>query len=72
MTPAIDGMEVGIMHVVGGHEVLVAGTVLHHNNSTSSRFSHVIRVKRHGLYRVFVKVTNGAQSSNYSQPLFIR
>ena len=64
-------MEVGIMQVVGGHEVLVAGTVLHHN-AASSRFSHVIRVKRHGLYRVFVKVTNGAQVSNYSQPLFIR
>jgi hypothetical protein len=72
VSPAIDGMEVGIMHVVGGHEVLVAGTVLHHNNATSSRFSRVIRVKRHGLYRVFVKVTNGAQVSNYSQPLFIR
>jgi hypothetical protein len=72
VTPAIDGMEVGIMHVVGGHEVLVAGTVLLHHNATSSRFSHVLRVKRHGLYRVFVKVTNGAQSSNYSQPLFIR
>ncbi len=72
VSPAIDGMEVGIMHVVGGHEVLVAGTVLHHNNATSSRFSRVIRVKRRGLYRVFVKVTNGAQVSNYSQPLFIR
>jgi hypothetical protein len=72
VTPAIDGMEVGIMHVVGGHEVLVGGTVLLHHNATSSRFSHVIRVKRHGLYRVFVKVTNGAQVSNYSQPLFIR
>jgi hypothetical protein len=72
VTPAIDGMEVGIMHVVGGHEVLVAGTVLLHHNGTSSRFGRVIRVKRHGLYRVFVKVTNGAQSSNYSQPLFIR
>jgi hypothetical protein len=72
VSPAIDGMEVGIMHVVGGREVLVAGTVLHHNNATSSRFSRVIRVRRHGLYRVFVKVTNGAQSSNYSQPLFIR
>jgi hypothetical protein len=72
VTPAIDGMEVGIMHVVGGHEVLVAGTVLLHHNAASSRFSRVIRVKRHGLYRVFVKVTNGAQSSNYSVPLFIR
>ncbi len=72
VSPAIDGMEVGIMRVIGGHEVLVGGTVLHHDNATSSRFSQVIRVKRHGLYRVFVKVTNGAQVSNYSQPLFIR
>jgi hypothetical protein len=72
VTPAIDGMEVGIMRVLGGHEVLVAGTVLLHHNATSSRFSRVIRVKRRGLYRVFVKVTNGAQTSNYSQPLFIR
>jgi hypothetical protein len=72
VSPAIDGMEVGIMRVVGGHEVLVAGTVLLHHNATSSRFGRVIRVKRHGLYRVFVKVTNGAQVSNYSQPLFIR
>lgn len=72
VSPAIDGMEVGIMRVIGGHEVLVGGTVLHHDNATSSRFSRMIRVKRHGLYRVFVKVTNGAQVSNYSQPLFIR
>ena len=31
-----------------------------------------MRVKRHALYRVLVKVTNGAQTSNYSEPLFIR
>jgi hypothetical protein len=72
VTPAIDGMQVGIMRVSGGHNVLVGGTALRHLNSTSSRFSTRIRVKRHTLYRVFVKVTNGAQSSNYSSPLFIR
>ena len=72
VTPAIDGMEVGIMRVSGGHNVLVGGTALRHLNSTSSSFSTRIRVQRHALYRVFVKVTNGAQSSNYSSPLFIR
>lgn len=73
VTPAIDGMEVGIMRVLGGgRQQLVAGTILLHHNASSSRFSRVIRVRRHGLYRVFVKVTNGAQTSNYSQPLFIR
>jgi hypothetical protein len=72
VTPAIDGMEVGIMRADGGRNVLVGGTALRHLNATSSSFSTRIRVKRHALYRVFVKVTNGAQSSNYSSPLFIR
>lgn len=71
VTPAVDGMQVAIMRVIGGRNVLVAGTSLHHANATSSRFSRSLRVTR-GLYRVFVKVTNGAQVSNYSTPLFIR
>jgi hypothetical protein len=72
VTPAIDGMEVGIMRVIGGRNVLVSGTVLHHLSTTTSGFSRTIRVKKHAVYRVFVKVTNGAQTSNYSLPLFIR
>jgi hypothetical protein len=72
VTPAIDGMEVAVMRVSGGRNVLVAGTVLRHLSATSSRFSRTIPVKRHALYRVFVRVTNGAQTSNYSSPLFIR
>ncbi len=71
VTPAVNGMQVAIMRVVGGRNVLVAGTSLHHLSATSSRFSRALRVKR-GLYRVFVKVTNGAQVSNYSTPLFVR
>jgi hypothetical protein len=72
VSPAVNGMEVGIMRVVNGHNVLVAGTTLHALNASSSRFSRTIRVKRHALYRVLVRVTNGAQVSNYSAPLFIR
>jgi hypothetical protein len=72
VTPAVDGMEVAVMRITGGRNVLVAGTTLHHHSTTSSRFSRVVRVRRHAIYRVFVKVTNGAQTSNYSQPLFIR
>jgi hypothetical protein len=72
VTPAVNGMEVGIMRITGGRNVLVAGTTLHARNATSSRFSRVIRVKRGAVYRVLVRVTNGAQTSNYSQPLFIR
>jgi hypothetical protein len=72
VTPAVDGMEVAIMRIAGGRNMLVAGTVLRHRNATSSRFSRVIRVHRGAVYRVLVRVTNGAQSSNYSEPLFIR
>jgi hypothetical protein len=72
VTPAVNGMEVGIMRVVGGRNVLVSGTVLRQLNATSSRFSRTIRVHQHALYRVLVRVTNGAQVSNYSAPLFIR
>ncbi len=72
VSPAVDGMEVGIMRITGGRNVLVAGTTLHHDTATTSRFSRVIRVKRGAVYRVLVRVTNGAQVSNYSEPLFIR
>ncbi len=72
VSPAVDGAEVAIMRITGGRNVLVAGTTLHHNNATTSRFSRVVRVKRGAVYRVLVRVTNGAQTSNYSEPLFIR
>jgi hypothetical protein len=72
VTPAVEGMQVAIMRVIGGRNVLVSGTIVRHGNATSSSFSRTIRVKRHALYRIFVKVTNGAQTSNYSSPLFIR
>jgi hypothetical protein len=72
VTPAVDGMEVAVMRITGGRNVLTAGTVLHHRNTTTSRYSLVVRVKRGSVYRVLVNVTNGAQSSNYSRPLFIR
>ena len=61
------------MRVSDGRNVLVAGTILRHGSATSSRFSRTIRVRKlHTLYRVLVRITNGAQTSNYSSPLFIR
>ncbi len=72
VTPAVDGAEVAVMRITGGANRLVAGTTLRHDNATSSRFSRVVRVHRGAVYRVLVRVTNGAQVSNYSAPLFIR
>jgi hypothetical protein len=71
VTPAENGMKVAILRIAHGHGVLVGGTVLVHATATSSRFSRVVPVKP-GVYRVLVQVTNGAQVSNYSQPLQIR
>jgi hypothetical protein len=70
VTPAVDGMQVGILRITHGRGVLVGGTVLRHRDGSSSKFSRVVPVKR-GVYRVLVRVTNGAQVSNYGQPLLI-
>jgi hypothetical protein len=70
VAPAEDGMQVGVLRITHGHGVLVGGTVLRHLNATSSKFSRVVPVTA-GIYRVLVRVTNGAQVSNYGQPLVI-
>lgn len=71
VTPAEDGVQVGILRITHGHGVLVGGTNLRHHTVSTSTFSRVVPVKA-GVYRVLVRVTNGAQVSNYSQPLLIR
>jgi hypothetical protein len=71
VTPAEDGMQVGILRITHGRGVLAGGTILRRGTASGSKFSRVVRVKR-GVYRVLVRVTNGAQISNYSQPLVIR
>jgi hypothetical protein len=70
VTPAEDGMQVAILRIEHGRGVLVGGANLKHLNATSSSFSRVVHVKR-GVYRVLVRVTSGAQVSNYGQPLTI-
>jgi hypothetical protein len=70
VTPAEDGMQVAILRITHGHGALVAGTLLHHRNAGSSKFSRVVPV-RPGVYRVLVRVTSGAQISNYGEPLLI-
>ena len=71
VTPAADGMQVGILQITHGRYVLVGGTALKHHSATSSTFSREVRVHR-GVYRVLIRITSGAQVSSYSQPLLIR
>lgn len=72
VTPAESGMEVGIMRVRHGRNILVSGTILHHHSASSSVYSQVVHIVPGGVYRVLVKVTDGAHSSAYSEPLRIR
>jgi hypothetical protein len=71
VSPAEDGMGVAILRITHGHGVLVKGTVLRHRDASSSQFSRIVPVHS-GVYRVLVRVTSGAQVSNYGQPLLIR
>lgn len=71
VTPAVDGMQVGLMRVVNGHDVLSGATVLKHSTVHSSSYSVIASAKR-GVYRVFVEVTNGALTSSFSAPFFVR
>jgi len=70
VTPAEEGMQVGILRITRGHGALVGGTILRHLNATSSQFSRVVPVTA-GVYRVLVRVTGGAQVSAYGSPLLI-
>jgi hypothetical protein len=72
VTPAETGMEVGIMRVKHGHDVLVAGTILQHKSASSSTYSHIMRIVPGGVYVVLVRVTDGSHASAYSTPLRIR
>jgi hypothetical protein len=71
VTPAVDGAEVAILKIAHGRGVLVGGTHLRPRNASSSSYSRVVHVSG-GAYRVLVRVTNGAQVSNYGRTLVIR
>jgi hypothetical protein len=68
VTPAENGMQVGVLREVHGHGVLMGGTGLVARNATSSKFSVVVPAKP-GVYRVLVRVTSGAQVSSYGPPM---
>jgi hypothetical protein len=70
VTPAVDGMQVGLMRVVNGHDVLSGATILRHATAISSSYSVIATAKR-GVYRVFVEVTNGSLTSSFSAPFYV-
>jgi hypothetical protein len=73
VVPAEVGAEVGFQLLKPGHRsVNEGGTRVTAASATSSRFSKVMRVPHHGLYRALVRIKDGAHVSNYSAPVLIR
>ena len=73
VAPAEVGALVGFQLLQPGKSVNEGGTVVKAATLTVSRFSRIVRVRRPGLYRALIKVSNdGAHVSNYSEPILVR
>lgn len=74
VTPAEVGAQVGFQLLKPGHaSINQGGTIVKAGSATSSSFSGFMRLRKPGLYRALIKVSNdGAHVSNYSAPILIR
>ena len=73
VAPAEVGALVGFQRLIpGGRTVNEGGTVVRAGTSSVSSFSGALRVRRRGLYRVLIKVADGAHVSAYSEPVLVR
>jgi hypothetical protein len=72
VAPAEVGALVGFQLLRPGNSINQGGTVVKTGTSTVSRFARIVHVRRPGLYRALVKVSDGAHLSNYSTPIFVR
>jgi len=71
VTPAEAGMQIGIVRVIHGRNILVAGTVLKAATPAASHYVKVLRVVRGGVYKVLARITDGTHVSAYSRPIRI-
>lgn len=71
VTPAEPGAQIGILRLVHGRNVLVAGTLLKAATTAASHYVKVFRVVPGGVYRVFARITDGLHVSAYSRTLRI-
>jgi hypothetical protein len=73
VAPAEVGALVGFQLLRPGKSINEGGTSVTAGTASVSRFSAVVRLRRRGLYRALIKVTNdGGHVSNYSEPILIR
>jgi hypothetical protein len=72
VAPAEVGALVGFQRLVpGGRTVNQGGTAVKAGTSTVSSFSRVVHIRRRGLYRALVKISEGAHVSAYSAPVLV-
>jgi hypothetical protein len=72
ITPNEEGMLVEVLKLGHGGPRRVGLTFARGLNASSAHYRRVVRVRRGGIYQVFVRVTNGAQTSAYSAPIRVR
>lgn len=72
VAPAEVGALVGFQLLQPGNSVNEGGTVVKAGTATVSRFSRIMRIRRPGLYRALVKISDGARVSSYSEPILVR
>jgi hypothetical protein len=72
VTPAEVGALVGFQLLQPGKSVNEGGTVVKAGTPSVSSFGRTVRLRRAGLYRALVVITDGAHVYNYSEPILIR
>jgi len=72
VTPAEVGALVGFQLLQPGNSINQGGTAVKAGTATVSQFSRTVRVRRAGVYRALVKISDPAHFYAYSPPIFIR
>jgi len=72
VAPAEVGALVGFQLLQPGNSINEGGTVVKAGTADVSQFSRIVRIRRPGVYRALVKISDGAHVYNYSPPILIR
>jgi hypothetical protein len=73
VTPPEVGALVGFQLLIPGHRsVNEGGTGVRSDTSTYSRFSAVVRIRRHGLYSALIEAKDGSHVAGNSSPVLVR
>jgi len=73
VTPTQPGARVDFQWLRHGHRpVIVSSTVARKGSLSSSRFTRIVSIRHAGLYRAYVRVSDGKLLSHYSRTIRIR